>query len=108
MAPNPVLVTGTNATYDPNAYVTTTYQQPAATTTYTYNAAPTGTYTNYVAPAGSEVRNTTYNYGTVTGAGNVGSTVRNTVVTDAIAPPPKITFGQYYIFYLAIISSSLH
>jgi hypothetical protein len=86
--PNPVLTTG-NQGYE-TAY---SYQQPTYTTTYAGGVAPKETlYTNYPAAVGSEVRNT-YNYAQ-TGAANVASTVRNTVVGETIAAPPKITFGH--------------
>jgi hypothetical protein len=63
-------------------------------TTYTgANKELVYTYANVPGVGSSEVRNTSYNYGTA-GAGTVASNVRGTVVNEVYAPPPKITFGH--------------
>jgi hypothetical protein len=83
---------GTNQTYEPQY----TYQQQPISASYQQASYQVPTYTNtYAAPIASEVRNTSYNYGVVGGANaNLSSQARNTVVSEAIAAPPKITFGH--------------
>ena len=75
--------------------VRNTYAFGTGNTGATY-ALPATAATNYVNNATTYASNYANNATTYANnaATNVASTVRNTVISDAIAPPPKITFGH--------------